>query len=47
MPRHRSQQAQAHWLLARYPLAKLDMVYPKVWRDILQEKLSDAPVSKR
>jgi hypothetical protein len=47
MPRHRSQQAQAHWLLARYPLAKLDTVYPKVWRDILQETLSDVPVAKR
>jgi hypothetical protein len=43
-PDHRSQQAQAHWLLARNPLAKLDAVYPFVWTRILQEQLSDAPV---
>ena len=47
MPQHRSQQAQAHWLLARNPLAKLDTLYPRVWRDILQETLSDVPVAKR
>ena len=47
MPRHRSQQAQVHWLLARHPLAKLDKVYPTVWKEILQESLSDRPVAVR
>jgi hypothetical protein len=47
LPRHRSQQAQAHWLLGREPLAKLDSVYPVVWTQILNEKLSGLPVEKR
>jgi hypothetical protein len=47
MPRHASQQAQAHWLLARQPLAKLDVVYPIVWVQILNEELSGLPVEKR
>ncbi|MBM3997265.1 MAG: hypothetical protein FJ303_24420 [Planctomycetes bacterium] len=46
-PHGRSQQAQAHWLLARNPLAKLDAVYPFVWTKILNEELSDRPVAKR
>lgn len=47
MPRGRSQQAQAHWLLGRQPLAKLDAVYPIVWTQILNEKLSTLPVGKQ
>ncbi len=47
MPRHVSQQSQAHWLLARQPLAKLDTVYPVVWTQILNEQLSGVPVAKR
>ncbi len=47
LPRHRSQQAQAHWLLGRDPLAKLDTVYPIVWTQILNEKLSGLPVAKQ
>jgi hypothetical protein len=47
MPKGRSQQTQAHWLLGRQPLAKLDMVYPIVWTQILNEKLSGLPVAKQ
>jgi hypothetical protein len=47
LPKNRSQQAQAHWLLGRQPLAKLETVYPIVWRDILNEKLSGLPVGKQ
>ncbi len=47
LPKHRSQQAQTHWLLGRQPLAKLDTVYPIVWRDILNEKLSGLPVARQ
>jgi hypothetical protein len=47
LPKNRSQQTQAHWLLGRHPLAKLDTVYPIVWRDILNEKLSGLPVGKQ
>lgn len=47
MPRHTSQQSQAHWLIARQPLAKLDVVYPVVWTQILNEELSGLPVAKR
>ena len=46
-PHHRSKQSQAHWLLARNPLAKLDSLYPVVWEKILNEKLSDLPVVQR
>jgi hypothetical protein len=44
MPMGRSQQQQAHWLLGRNPLAKLETVYPYVWTKILNEKLSGLPV---
>jgi hypothetical protein len=47
LPRFASQQAQVHWLLARQPVAKLDTVYPFVWTQILQEKLSGLPVTRR
>jgi len=47
LPREQSQQAQADWVLARNPLAQLNDVYPYVWTQILQEKLSDVPVTKR
>jgi hypothetical protein len=47
LPREQSQQAQAEWVLARNPLAQLNDVYPYLWTQILQEKLSDVPVTKR
>jgi hypothetical protein len=34
-------------VLARNPLAQLNDVYAYVWTQILQEKLSDVPVTKR
>ena len=40
-------QAQAHWLLASQPMAKLDDVYPIVWTQILREQLSNLPVARR
>ena len=46
-PHQLGQQAQAHWLLAKAPLAKLDTIYPQVWTQILHEQLSTLPVSKR
>lgn len=47
LPRHASQQAQAHWLMARRPLARLDAIYPIVWQQILGEQVSGLPVDKR
>jgi hypothetical protein len=47
LPHDRSQQAQVDWLLARNPLAELEMVYPYVWTLILWEKLSDVPAVVR
>jgi hypothetical protein len=47
MPAARTQQAQAHWLLARNPLDKIDSVYPIVWTQILREQLSGLPVEQR
>jgi hypothetical protein len=47
MPQLRTQQAQAHWLLARNPLDKIDSVYPIVWTQILREQLSGLPVEQR
>jgi hypothetical protein len=47
MPRNVSQQAQVHWLLAREPLPRLDNMYPVVWQQILNEKLSALPVAQR
>jgi hypothetical protein len=46
MPILASQQAKAHWLLAKQPLAELDTVYPIVWRQILGEQLSALPVQR-
>lgn len=47
LPMGVSQEAQAHWLLAINPLAKIDTVYPIVWERILRERLSGLPVVKR
>lgn len=47
LPRQVGQQAQAHWLLAKSPLAKIGTVYPVVWTQILREQLSGLPVAKR
>ncbi|MSQ95688.1 MAG: hypothetical protein EXR98_14175 [Gemmataceae bacterium] len=47
MPRNLGQQVQAHWLLTKGPLAKIDTVYPVVWTQILREQLSGLPVAKR
>ena len=47
MPRNVTQLAQAHWLLANAPLAKIDTVYPTVWTTILNEQLSALPVARR
>ena len=47
MPRVGTQQAKAHWLLAKEPLPRLENVYPTVWRQILNEQLSALPVARR
>ena len=47
MPMVATQQAQAHWLLARSPLVRLETLYPTVWTQILREQLSTLPVDKR
>jgi hypothetical protein len=47
MPRNLSQQGQVHYLLAKEPLAKLDLLYPIVWTQVLGEQLSTLPVGKR
>jgi len=47
MPRQASLQTQTHWLLARQPMARLDTIYPIVWQQILNEKLSALPVAQR
>ncbi len=47
LPRGVSQQGQAHWLLARAPLERLETVYPVVWQDVLGEQLSGLPVAQR
>jgi hypothetical protein len=47
LPRNVSQQAQAHWLLARAPLEQLDRIYPIVWQEVLGEQLSGLPVVER
>ena len=46
MPRLATQQPQTHWLLAN-SMAKLDTIYPIVWRQILREELSALPVGER
>jgi hypothetical protein len=47
MPRNVTPQAQVHWLLATSPLANIDRVYPVVWQDVLNERLSGLPVAQR
>jgi len=47
MPRNISQQAQVHWLLAQNPLPRLENLYPVVWQQVLNEKLSALPVAQR
>jgi hypothetical protein len=47
MPRLAADQTKTHWLLARNPTAKLDVIYPIVWQQILNEKLSALPVAQR
>jgi hypothetical protein len=47
LPRNVGQQAQAHWLLASRPMARIDDVYPTVWTQVLREQLSTLPVEKR
>jgi hypothetical protein len=46
MPRNITQQGQAHWLLAKTPLPRLETVYPTVWTQVLGERLSALPVAK-
>ena len=46
MPRNATQQAQAHWLLARSPLPRLETIYPTVWTQVLGERLSALPVAR-
>ena len=40
-------QAQVHTLLASYPLAKLDQVYPVVFEKVLGQKVSTLPVLEK
>ena len=47
LPRNVPVQAQASWVLANAPLAKIDAVYPTVWTTILNERLSALPIAKR
>ena len=47
MPAAASREARTHWLLAKEPLARLNTVYPTVWRTILNEELSALPVERR
>lgn len=47
MPLRASKEAQTHWLLAKQPLAQLDVIYPVVWERILNERLSALPVARR
>lgn len=37
-------QAKASVLLAAYPVAKIEDLYPVVWRHVLGERVSNAPV---
>jgi len=41
-----SQQGQVHYLLAAYPLVKIDKIYKLVFEKILHEKVSTLPVAK-
>jgi hypothetical protein len=47
MPNLATPQAKAHWLLARNPAARLELIYPTVWQRILGEQLSALPVQKQ
>ena len=42
--RRLGRQGQVHALLATYPLARLDQVYPIVFEGVLGEKVSTLPV---
>jgi hypothetical protein len=41
------QQGQVHFLLALYPLVKLEKVYKAVYEKVLNEKISTRPVEER
>jgi hypothetical protein len=47
LPQGQSAQAQVDWALARSPMPQLNSLYPYVWRQILNERLSDLPVAKQ
>jgi hypothetical protein len=47
MPRAATQQAKTHWVLAKNPAGRLETIYPTVWRDILNERLSALPVERK
>jgi hypothetical protein len=47
LPKNLSTQAQANWLLAQKTLAPIEDVFPIVWEQILNEKLSVLPVAMR
>jgi hypothetical protein len=47
LPRLLSRQAQVHWLLAHDTLAPIDRIYPFVWEQILNERLSGLPVAQK
>lgn len=47
LPRNVTQQGQAHWLLAKNPLPRLETIYPTVWTQVLGEQLSALPVAQR
>jgi hypothetical protein len=47
LPKNLSTLAQAHWYLAANPLAPIDRVFPYMWEEILNERLSGLPVAKR
>ena len=46
MPLVATTVAKTHWLLASRPGGRLQTIYPILWRDILNEQLSDLPVDK-
>lgn len=47
LPKNLSTQAQTHWYLWMHPLAHVDRVFPYVWEDILNERVSGLPVAVR
>jgi hypothetical protein len=42
--RHQGNQARVSALLAMYPLLELKRMYPIVWENVLNERVSLAPV---